>query len=117
MLFSPAGRMAATVALMAAVAGCSATRYGKCKDCQTEVYPAQPCYECAEAQVYGSPAPYPQPAPMPSAEPLPSPVDGLDQVPPPPPEAVRARPLNQISATARDLYGSASQAVRARFTR
>lgn len=102
-----------TVALVTLV-GCSATRGGKCKSCDANsVYPAPTYYD---SYPQGTTSPYPSPAPMPAAEPLPLPSSGDPNVPPPP-EALRARPIDQISASSRGLYYSARDGMRALFTR
>ena len=112
----PAARAAVCLIAVVVVSGCSSTRFGKCKDCQSNaVYPSQPCYDCMDSE-YTPQAPLQQPAPVPAAEPLPMP-GASDLAVPPPPEAVRARPINQLSATTRGWYSSASQSVRAVFTR
>ncbi len=98
-----------------AVVGCSATRQGKCHSCQSnQVYPTQPYYESPSYDSLSTPY---QPAPAPAAEPLPLPSALDPNVPPPPPEALRARPIQQISDTTRGWYYSASTSVRAMFTR
>ncbi len=104
-------------------AGCSATRGGKCKTCESvEVYPTQPYY--GNVQPYDSgtlPAPqYSAPAPMPAAEPLPLPATPGQQLAPPPPPAdagIHAQPIREVGATTRGLYNTMNSNIRAMFSR
>lgn len=103
-----------------AVGGCSSTRNGKCRTCgPTSIYPSDSNYDTYSPSPYSTPHSYPSegPAPMPAAEPLPGSSSGDSLLPPPPPEAVRARPINQISASTRSMYGSVTNAVRNVFSR
>lgn len=106
---------------LALVAGCSGTRFGKCKGDDMGVYPAQPCYECSQGTTYDAmPMPAMQPIPTPPGQGMPAPVPPMEDpsVPPPPTEgAVRARPIREVSETTRDAYRSMSNNVRAFFTR
>lgn len=111
-----------TLVLLAVAAltasGCAATRFGKCRECESNaVYPTQPYYETSPHTYDSLSVPPSQPAPVPAAEPLPLPPAGEPVVPPPPAQAVRARPIDQISATTRGWYYSASSTVRAAFSR
>ncbi len=110
------------IAVVCGLAGCSATRLGKCHNCETTaVYPSEPCLECqsggAMTVPHGQPAPVPlaEPYDMPTPQPLPPAVS--PDVPPPPPEALRARPIQQIGASSRGLYSTMSTNIRAMFTR
>lgn len=103
---------------LTALAGCSTTRFGKCKNCETvESYPSASCPTCMDGYAGGSVSlPPQQPAPVPAAEPMTLP-GAPTPVPPPPGEALRARPIERINATTRGWYYSASTAVRATFHR
>lgn len=118
-------RMGIVGLVVLATVGCSATKSGKCRSCQgTDVYPSTTYYD-SYPSVQGEPIPQGStatpmlsaPAPIPAAEPLPLPPAVDPMVPPPPPEALRARPIDQISASSRGLYYSARDSMRALFTR
>lgn len=104
-------------------AGCSATRGGKCKTCESmEVYPTQPYYSTVQPYDSGtmSSPQYTAPAPIPAAEPMPlPPVPGQQPAPPPPPAdaGIHARPIREAGATTRGLYNTMNSNIRAMFTR
>ena len=108
-------------AALLVVSSCSATRFGKCKDCGvSSVYPAEPCYECMQGTT-SAPLSVPptQPAPLPTMEPIPLPPGATDlPTPPPPAEArIHAQPLQRISASTRHAYESMNNNIRAMFSR
>jgi|GEM_PF-6699107 len=104
------------------ISGCSATRFGKSKDCGgASVYPSEPCYECMQGATSAPlTVPQMQPAPLPTMEPIPVPPGADDTLAPPPPPAearIHAQPLRRISATSRDMYDSMNNNIRAMFSR
>ncbi|MBI1344905.1 hypothetical protein GC163_01300 [bacterium] len=111
-------------AALLVVSGCSATKFGKCKDCGvSSVYPAEPCYECMQGGTSAPmSSPQMQPAPLPTLAPIPAPpgVDSTIAPPPPPAPAearIHAQPLQRISASTRNMYDSMNNNIRAMFSR
>lgn len=98
--------------------GCTSIRIGKkCTTCEANaVYPAPSYYDNSSSLGTGQSL-SPIPAPIPPAEPMPLPGNDVNVPPPPPAEAVRARPLQNISASTRGAYESMSNGVRGLFTR
>lgn len=109
-------------AALLVISGCSATRFGKSKDCGvSSVYPSEPCYECMQGDTSAPlTVPQMQPAPLPTMAPIPAPPGMDDTLAPPPAPAearVHAQPLQRISASTRNAYESMNYNIRAMFTR